>query len=75
MVPLPDGNPGRIVDTVNNLKRVRTMIILGAILLAAGFFFDIGLLWTAGVVLIVIGLVLMIAGRMGHAIGGRRHYY
>lgn len=45
------------------------MIILGAILLAAGYFLDIGLLWTAGVVLMVIGLVLLVAGRMGHAVG------
>lgn len=37
------------------------MIILGAILLAAGYFLDIGLLWTAGVVLMVIGLVLLVA--------------
>lgn len=51
------------------------MIILGAILSAAGYFLDIGLLWTAGVVLMVIGLVLLVAGRMGHAVGGRRHYY
>ena len=29
----------------------------------------------AGVVLVVIGLVLMLMGRMGHAVGGRRHYY
>ncbi|MEU9805926.1 DUF6131 family protein [Mycobacterium sp. NPDC050853] len=51
------------------------MIILGVILLAAGFLLNIGLLWTIGVVLLVIGLVLMVAGRMGHAIGGRSHYY
>lgn len=51
------------------------MIILGLILLVAGYFLDIGLLWTAGVVLMVVSLILMVAGRMGHAVGGRRHYY
>ncbi|MGH3726134.1 MAG: DUF6131 family protein [Mycobacterium sp.] len=51
------------------------MIILGAILLLAGFLLNIGMLWTAGLVLLVIGLVLMVAGRMGHAVGGRPHYY
>ena len=51
------------------------MIVLGAVLLAAGFILNIGWLWTGGVVLIVIGLILMVAGRMGHAVGGRRHYY
>jgi Family of unknown function (DUF6131) len=28
-----------------------------------------------GVVVLVIGLALMAAGRMGHVVGGRRHYY
>lgn len=51
------------------------MVLLGAILLLAGFLLDIGPLWTAGLVLLVIGVVLMVAGRMGHAVGGRRHYY
>ncbi|WP_109551519.1 DUF6131 family protein [Mycobacteroides franklinii] len=51
------------------------MIILGVIMLAAGFLLNIGWLWTVGVVVLVIGLVLMVAGRMGHAVGGRRHYY
>jgi Family of unknown function (DUF6131) len=26
-------------------------------------------------VVLTIGVVLMLAGRMGHAVGGRRHYY
>jgi len=51
------------------------MIVLGIILLVAGFLFKISLLWTVGLVLLIIGLVLMVAGRTGHAIGGRRHYY
>jgi hypothetical protein len=32
------------------------------------------LLWI-GIVLLVIGLVLALAGATGRAIGGRRHYY
>jgi hypothetical protein len=28
-----------------------------------------------GVILLVVGLALMLMGRMGHAVGGRRHYY
>lgn len=51
------------------------MIVLGVVLLLAGFLFKISLLWTVGVIFIVIGLVLMVAGRAGHAVGGRRHYY
>jgi Family of unknown function (DUF6131) len=28
-----------------------------------------------GVILLFVGLLLMVMGRMGHAVGGRRHYY
>ena len=28
-----------------------------------------------GVILLVVGLLLTLMGRMGHAVGGRRHYY
>ena len=51
------------------------MIILGIILLVAGFLLKISLLWAIGLILIVVGLVLMVMGRMGRAVGGRRHYY
>jgi len=51
------------------------MILLGIVLLIAGFVFKISILWTIGVILVVIGFVLMLMGRMGHAVGGRRHYY
>jgi hypothetical protein len=51
------------------------MILLGIVLLIAGFVFKISILWTIGVIRVVIGVVLMLMGRMGHAVGGRRHYY
>jgi len=51
------------------------MIILGVILLIAGFVFGINLLWTLGLILIVVGVVLMLLGRTGRAVGGRAHYY
>jgi Zn-dependent membrane protease YugP len=51
------------------------MIILGIILLICGFVFKIPVLWTIGIILLVIGAVLWILGSMGHAVGGRRHYY
>lgn len=55
--------------------RYPVMIVLGAVLLVAGFLLGIHLLVTVGIIVLVIGLVLMVAGRTGHAIGGRRHYY
>lgn len=51
------------------------MIVLGIILLLVGFIFGIPILWTIGIVVLVIGLVLLLLGSTGRAIGGRRHWY
>src|SRR5664280_2835241 len=51
------------------------MIILGLILLVLGFVAKIPILWSVGIVLLVIGAVLWILGSMGRAVGGRRHYW
>ncbi|MFH8515620.1 DUF6131 family protein [Streptomyces gelaticus] len=51
------------------------MIILGIILLVVGFVTGISILWTIGIVLGVIGVVLWILGSLGHAVAGRRHYW
>jgi len=51
------------------------MIVLGLILLLLGFALGISILYTLGVILLVVGIVLMLVGRTGSAIGGRRHYY
>lgn len=51
------------------------MITLGVILLILGLIFDIGLLWTLGVILAIIGVILFVLGSMDRAVGGRRHYW
>lgn len=51
------------------------MITLGLVLLLIGFLAGIPILWTVGVVLLVIGLILMLLGRSGHRVGGRAHYF
>jgi Family of unknown function (DUF6131) len=51
------------------------MIILGIILLVIGFLAHIAILWTIGIIILVVGLVLILLGRLGHAVGGRRHYF
>ena len=51
------------------------MLILGLILLLLGFLLDISILWTIGVVLLVVGAVLWILGSTGRAVGGRRHWF
>lgn len=51
------------------------MIVLGIILLIIGFVAKIAILWTLGIIALVIGAILAILGMAGHAIGGRRHYF
>ena len=51
------------------------MIILGIILMIIGFVAAIAVLWTIGIILVVIGLILWLLGSMGHAVGGRKFYY
>jgi len=51
------------------------MIILGVVLLIVGFVTAIHILWAVGGVVLVVGLALWLLGSMGHAIGGRHHYY
>ncbi|MBP2363817.1 Flp pilus assembly protein protease CpaA [Streptomyces clavifer] len=35
----------------------------------------LGVLWTIGIILLVIGLALWLLGSMGRAVGGRKHYW
>lgn len=51
------------------------MIILGLVLLVLGFVLSIPILWTIGIVVLVIGVVLYLMGAAGRQVGGRRHYY
>ncbi len=51
------------------------MIIIGIILLLIGFIAKIAILWAIGIVVLVVGLILVLLGSMGHAVRGRRHYY
>lgn len=54
---------------------VRPMIVLGLILLLIGFLTGISILWTIGIVLIVVGVILALLGATGRAVGGRKHWY
>jgi uncharacterized membrane protein HdeD (DUF308 family) len=52
-----------------------TMIVLGVVLLIVGFIAKVPILWTLGIIAIVVGAVLALFGGTGRTIGGRRHYY
>ena len=51
------------------------MIFLGLVLLLIGFLLKVAILWSIGIIVLVVGVVLMLLGAAGHAVGGRRHYY
>ena len=51
------------------------MITLGIVLLIVGFVAKVSIVWTMGVILLVLGAVLALLGIAGHEVGPRRHYY
>ncbi|MFI5865460.1 DUF6131 family protein [Streptomyces sp. NPDC051546] len=51
------------------------MIVLGIVLLVIGYLLGIAILSTLGIILVVVGAVLWVLGSVGHAVGGRRHYW
>jgi hypothetical protein len=51
------------------------MIILGLILLIIGFVAKIAILWTIGIVVLAIGVILVLLGAIGRGVAGRRHYW
>lgn len=51
------------------------MIALGLILLLVGLLVSSSILWTIGIVLVLVGIVLWILGATGRAVGGRERWY
>jgi len=51
------------------------LIIAGIVLLLLGLLLGVGILYTIGIILIIVGAVLWVIGYTGRAVGGRRHYY
>jgi hypothetical protein len=51
------------------------VIILGIILLLIGLLAHISILTTIGVIVLVVGLVLLLLGSTGRAVGGRKHFF
>jgi uncharacterized membrane protein HdeD (DUF308 family) len=51
------------------------MIVLGLVLLIIGFIAKVAIIWTLGIVLVVVGAILVLLGMGGREIAGRRHWY
>jgi hypothetical protein len=57
------------------MKYWSIVVTLGVVLLLIGFLLGVPILWSIGMILLVIGVVLWILGSAGRAVGGRKHYY
>ncbi len=51
------------------------MIIAGLLCLLLGLVLGIPILWTIGVILLLVGLVLLLLGGTGRRVGGPRDYW
>lgn len=52
------------------------MIILGVVLLVIGFIAKIAIIWTLGIIAVVVGAILALVGfRRPESYTGRRHYW
>lgn len=51
------------------------MILLGVVLLIIGFVASVQIIWTLGIIAVVVGAILAILGMGGREIAGRRHWY
>ena len=51
------------------------MIVLGVVLLIIGFIAKVAIIWTLGIIAIVVGAILALLGMGGREIAGRRHWY
>jgi hypothetical protein len=51
------------------------LIVAGVVLLLLGLILGVGILYTIGIILIIVGAVLWVLGSTNRAVGGRRHYW
>lgn len=51
------------------------MIVLGVVLLIIGFVAKVAIIWTLGIIAVVVGAILFLVGRGGREIAGRKHWY
>lgn len=51
------------------------MIVLGVVLIIMAYLLGISILYTLGVILTVIGVLLLVLGSVGHPVGGRQFWY
>jgi hypothetical protein len=51
------------------------VILLGIVVVILGLVVGLPLLWSVGMIVLVVGIVLALFGTVGHEVGGRVHYW
>ena len=51
------------------------MIALGVLLLLLGYFLSVPVLWTLGIIAVIVGALFWILGSTGHPVAGRQYWY
>lgn len=49
--------------------------MLGVVLLIIGVLTKVSIIWTLGIIAVVIGAILALLGLAGREVAGRRHWY
>jgi fatty-acid desaturase len=68
-------NESRVSEEAPREEEVNIIVAFGLILLIIGYVLAVKILWSIGVILLLIGLVFWVLGALGHAVGGRKHYF
>jgi uncharacterized membrane protein len=74
-------SPGASTDTIQLIaKDKKTVIVLGIILLLISYFAPIPaqldqIVNVVGWILLIVGVVMLVLGATGRAVGGRRYWY
>ena len=63
------------VTLLSSSKGDTLVIATGVILLIIGLLLGVGILETLGIIVLIVGVVLLLLGSTGRAVGGRRHYW
>lgn len=67
--------PTRSAHGAATRKDDSTVITVGLVLLLLGLLTGIPVLWSLGIIALIVGAVLLLLGSTGRAVGGRRHYW
>jgi uncharacterized protein DUF6131 len=51
------------------------VIVTGIVLILIGILLGVPILYSLGVIVVIVGVILLILGSAGRAVGPRRHYW